>query len=104
METIKSFNVKSFVIGVLSAIIILLCTFLYFEGEDYRQLSKNFPLTHKEYVGNLPDGKALERYLIPYRGRIHYVYVTNDTTTINKKSMNGRTTNMETEVYVHAKK
>lgn len=98
------FEWKSLVIGILSGIIILFSFYLYFQGEDYRVVSKRSPLSVKEHVGILPNGKTLERYLIAYRGRIHYVYVSDDVVTINKKTINGKTTNMETEVFIQAKK
>jgi hypothetical protein len=98
------FDWKSLFIGILSGIIILLSFYLHFQGEDYRIISKKSPLTVKEHVGTFPNGKNLDRYLIAYRGRIHYVYVTDDIVTINKKSVNGKTTNTETVVYYQAKK
>ena len=48
----------------------------------------------------------LERYVIPYRGRFHYVYMAEDenVVTINKKTVNGKTTNVEAEVFLTPKK
>jgi hypothetical protein len=89
---------------MLSGTIILMTAYLYITGEDYRNLSNARPLSKHELVGVLPNGKNLERYLIPYKGRIHYVYVTEDAVTVNKKSINGRTTNIETETYLLDKK
>jgi len=79
-------------------------SYIYFTGEDYRTLSNSRPLSKHELVGVLPNGKNLERYLIPYKGRIHYVYVTEESVTINKKSINGKTTNIEAEAYLIERK
>lgn len=97
-------NWKSFLIGLLTSIIILMSAYIYFEGGDYRQISRRPPLSVKETVGTLPNGLLVERYVVPYRGRFHYVYVCGDVTTVNKKTMNGRTTNMETNVFLNPKK
>jgi hypothetical protein len=97
-------NVKSLLIGVLSGTIILMSAYIFFQGQDYRSLTNSRPLSKKEVVGVLPNGKTLERYLIPYKGRIHYVYVTEDSTTINKKTINGKTTNIESETYLVERK
>lgn len=93
-------NIRSLIIGILSGTIILMTAYIYFQGEDYRQLVNSRPLSKKEIVGVLPNGKTLERYLIPYKGRIHYVYVTDESTTINKKTINGKTTNIESETFL----
>jgi hypothetical protein len=95
---------KSYVIGVLSGIIFVLSVFIYFEGTDYRQIKNRPALSVKEMVGTLPNGKVLERYIVPYRGRFHYVYVTDDAATINKTSVNGRTTNEEPTAIINLKK
>jgi hypothetical protein len=94
---------KSFAIGVLTGKIILLSSYIYFQGQDYRNVKSKAPLSVKEVVGTLPNGDILERYVVPYRGRFHYVYVTETATTINKPSVNGRTTNMEATVHIKKK-
>ena len=104
MEIKPMLSIKSLTIGILSGIIIVMSAYMYFQGEDYRQLVNSRPLSKKEFVGVLPNGKNLERYLIPYKGRVHYVYVTDDSTTINKKTINGKTTNIESETYLLERK
>lgn len=74
--------------------------YFYFQGSEYRRISNAYPLSVFETVGTLPSGKQLIRYIVPYKGRFHYVYVTNDTVTINKRTINGKTTNMESETFV----
>ena len=92
-------NWRSILIGILTGIIIVLSSFLYMQGQDYRQISRRPALSTKEIVGVLPNGKTMERYIIPYQGRFHYVYVVDDVTTFNKKTINGKTSNIEAEVY-----
>jgi hypothetical protein len=84
--------------GIWITTVILFTTYIYFQGEDYRQIARKPALSTKELVGVLPDGKTMERYIVPYHGRFHYVYVVGDVVSINKKSINGKTTNIETEV------
>jgi len=92
-------NWRSVFIGFLIGVIIVLTSMLYMQGEDYRQISRRPALSTKETVGVLPNGKTVERYIIPYHGRFHYVYVVDDTTTINKRTINGKTSNIEAEVF-----
>ena len=92
-------NWRSILIGALIGIIIVLSTLLYMQGEDYRQISRRPALSTKEVVGVLPNGKTMERYIVPYHGRFHYVYVVDDVTTINKRTINGKTSNIEAEVF-----
>lgn len=92
-------NWRSLLIGVLTGVIIVLSTLLYMQGEDYRQISRRPALSTKEVVGVLPNGKTMERYIVPYHGRFHYVYVVDDVTTINKRTINGKTSNIEAEVF-----
>lgn len=94
---------KSFIIGILTGKIIILSSYIYFQGSDYRNVKSKAPLSVKEFVGTLPNGDTLERYVVPYRGRFHYVYITENTTTINKPTVNGRTTNMEATVILKKK-
>jgi hypothetical protein len=85
--------------GIWLTTVILFTIFIYFQGEDYRSVARRPALSVKEAVGILPDGRKMERYIIPYQGRFHYVYVVGDMVSINKKTINGKTTNIETEVY-----
>lgn len=94
---------KSFVIGILTGIIIIFVGYIYFQGEDYRQIKNRPALSVKENVGTLPNGKVVERYILPYRGRFHYVYVVDEVTTLNKFSVNGKTTNEEATVIIKKK-
>ena len=94
---------KSFTIGVLTGKIILLSSYIYFQGADYRNVKSKAPLSVKEVVGTLPNGDVLERYVVPYRGRFHYVYITETATTVNKPTVNGNTTNMEATVTIKKK-
>ena len=91
-------NWKSILIGFLIGVIIVLTSMLYMQGEDYRQIARKPALSTKETVGVLPNGKTVERYIVPYRGRFHYIYVVDDVTTINKRTFNGKTSNIEAEV------
>lgn len=75
-------------------------SYMYFQGEDYRRISNLPALSVKEKVGILPNGKELIRIIIPYKGRFHYVYVTDDANTLIKKTINGKTTNLESETFV----
>ena len=86
--------------GVWLTTVVLFTAFIYFQGEDYRNIARKPALSVKESVGYLSDGRKMERYIIPYQGRFHYVYVVGDVVTINKKSINGKTTNIETEVFI----
>ena len=90
---------RSLTIAVLVSIVLILCTFIYMQGEDYRQIARKPALSTKEVVGVLPNGKTVERYIVPYHGRFHYVYVVDDVTTVNKKTINGKTSNIEAEVF-----
>jgi hypothetical protein len=90
--------------GVWLTTVILFTIFIYFQGNDYRQIARKSALSTKELVGVLPDGRVMERYIVPYQGRFHYVYIAGDVVTINKKSINGKTTNIETEVFFNKKK
>jgi len=90
--------------GIWITTIILFTTYIYFQGEDYRQIARKPALSTKEIVGTLSNGKVMERYIVPYHGRFHYVYVVEDVVSINKKSINGKTTNIETEVFYNKKK
>lgn len=92
---------RSYLIGVLTGVVVVLVSFIYFQGSDYRRVASKSPLSVKETVGTLPNGKVLERIVIPYRGRFHYVYITDDVTTVNKTSVNGRTTNEEATVFLN---
>lgn len=92
-------NWRSLLIGTLIGVVIVLSTLLYMQGEDYRQISRKPALSTKELVGVLPNGKTMERYIVPYHGRFHYVYVVDDVTTINKRTINGKTSNIEAEVF-----
>jgi hypothetical protein len=92
-------NWRSVLIGTLIGVVIVLSTLLYMQGEDYRQISRKPALSTKELVGVLPNGKTMERYIVPYHGRFHYVYVVDDVTTINKRTINGKTSNIEAEVF-----
>lgn len=92
-------NWRSILIGALIGVIIVLSTLLYMQGEDYRQISRRPALSTKEVVGVLPNNKTMERYIVPYHGRFHYVYVVDDVTTINKRTINGKTSNIEAEVF-----
>lgn len=97
---IESFlNWRSLLIGLLTGIIIVLSALIYMQGEDYRQISRKPALSTKEVVGVLPNGKIMERYIVPYHGRFHYVYTVDDVTTINKKTINGKTSNIEAEIF-----
>lgn len=69
------------------------------QGEDYRQIARKPALSTKETVGVLPNGKTVDRYIVPYHGRFHYVYVVDDVTTVNKRTINGKTSNIEAEVF-----
>jgi hypothetical protein len=93
-------NLKSYIIGVLTAIIILMAAYMHFHGEEYRRVSNAAPLSCREKVGTLPNGKEVVRIIIPYRGRFHYIYVTDDTSTLVKKTYNGKTTNLESETHI----
>jgi hypothetical protein len=98
------FSKEGIFTGIWLTTIILFTTYIYFQGEDYRQLARKPALSTKELVGILPDGKQMDRYIVPYHGRFHYVYVVGDVVSINKKSINGKTTNIETEVIYNKKK
>lgn len=74
--------------------------YMYIQGEEYRKISNRPALTTKERVGILPNGKLVERYIIPYKGRFHYIYVTEDSSTTVKRTVNGRTTNTEVETFL----
>ena len=106
MDHLVMFNIKSFITGVLFCVVVLFTVFFYLQREDYRNMVKRPPLSVCERVGLLPNGKMLERYVIPYRGRFHYVYMAEDENviTVNKRTVNGRTTNVETEVFLTPKK
>lgn len=90
--------------GVWVATVIFFTSFIYLQGQDYRIIARKPALSVKELVGVLPDGRIMERYIIPYQGRFHYVYIAGDVVSINKKSINGKTTNIETEVFYNKKK
>jgi hypothetical protein len=90
--------------GVWLTTVILFTVFIYFQGQDYRSVARKSALSVKELVGVLPDGRVMERYIVPYQGRFHYVYIAGDVVSINKKSINGKTTNIETEVFYNKKK
>jgi hypothetical protein len=87
MDCVVMFNIKSFITGILFCAVVLFTVFFYLQGEDYRNMVKRPPLSICERVGLLPNGKMLERYVIPYRGRV-----------------NGKTTNVEAEVFLTPKK
>ena len=90
--------------GIWLTTVILFTTFIYLQGQDYRVVARKPALSVKELVGILPDGRVMERYIVPYQGRFHYVYIAGDVVSINKKSINGKTTNIETEVFYNKKK
>ena len=98
------FSKNSVFTGIWLTTVILFSTFIYFQGNDYRQIARKPALSTKELVGVLPDGRIMERYIVPYQGRFHYVYIVGDVTSINKATINGKTTNIETEVFLNKKK
>jgi hypothetical protein len=98
------FSVNGVFTGVWLTTVALFTIYIYFQGQDYRAVARKSPLSVKELVGVLPDGRLMERYIVPYQGRFHYVYIAGDVVSINKKSINGKTTNIETEVFYNKKK
>jgi hypothetical protein len=90
--------------GVWLTTVIMFTLYIYFQGNDYRQIARKPALSTKELVGVLPDGRIMERYIVPYQGRFHYVYIAGDVVSINKSTINGKTTNIETEVFLSKKK
>ena len=98
------FSVNGVFTGIWLTTVIIFTTFIYFQGQDYRVIARKPALSVKELVGILPDGRVMERYIVPYQGRFHYVYIAGEVVSINKKSINGKTTNIETEVFYNKKK
>lgn len=86
------------IVGMLICLAAVGCSETQQEAAARKLAIKNSLALTGELMGEIPDGRKVYRWKIPYDG--HYVYVVGDDVTINRTERQGKVTRHRVEVMI----